>query len=85
MYLHFANPVYLCVSYDSKSKQQFIVCRSLVIDRSVIVAIKLVTSENMLSEQDTIEVTLPTYVRTYQSPSSTYQPTYLPTYLTWTM
>jgi len=60
MYLHFANPVYLCVSYDFKSKQQFIVCKSLVIDRSVIVVLKIVTSANMLSEQDTIEITLPT-------------------------
>jgi hypothetical protein len=64
MYLHFANPVYLCVSYDFKTKEQFIVCRSLAIDRSLVALIELVTSENMLSEQDTIEITLPTYLRT---------------------
>jgi hypothetical protein len=56
MYLRFASPDYLCVSYDSKSKQQLIMCRSLAIDRSVTVVIKQVTSENMLSELDTIEI-----------------------------
>jgi hypothetical protein len=44
MYLRFANPDYLCVSYDSISKQQFIASRSLAIDRSLAVVIMQVTS-----------------------------------------
>jgi hypothetical protein len=79
MYLRFANPDYLCVSYDSKSKQQFIVCRSLVIDRSLAVVIKQVPSEICLVNRiqlnyfTYVPIYLPTYY--YQTPPSN---TYLP-------
>jgi hypothetical protein len=83
MHLHFANPVYLYVSYDSKNKQQFIVCRSLAIDLSpIVVKKKLVTSENMLSERDTIEITVPNYPPTHLSVCLSVRPSPKPTYLT---